>query len=361
MGVKFTVPSTEIAVTIMMFVMVFLMPLCDHLICSKLGVNLRDGVSKNPMADEILHIRKRILIYIFITYLALLSYVAFFSRSAAKDYLLHISFYEDLSNSVKIDYGVLGLLKVLFTEGPAAALSHIKIVNMDDLMQVYLNVVMFVPMGYLLPYVFDWYRRNRMMVKVVFTSFLATLLIENIQLITKLGFYDCDDIISNTLGGFLGGCFYLMFAYVLVHPDFRKEFWQRLLWRIRSRGSAFYPFYHKLHVARISVYAHDKEEIREFYEKKLGFRLRNRKEISEDETHYLFEFRKNQLEVRCSPTYKDPPLQNIMLACNNSEYLKQNLEKHGISCSTYEEDPYTKLRIFHFMGPDEEYFTIIEE
>ena len=361
MGVKFTVPSTEIAVTVMMFVMVLIMPLCDHLICSKLGLSLRDGVSENPNADHLLHIRKRILIFIFLLYLAMLGYVAFFSRSAAKDYLLHISFYEDLSNSIKIDYGILELIKLFFTQGPSAALSHVKIVNMDDFMQVYLNVVMFVPMGYLLPYVFDWYRRNHMMLKVVFTSFLTTLLIENIQLITKLGFYDCDDIISNTFGGFLGACFYLMFAYVLVHPNFRKEFWDIWRWRFRSRKSIFHPFYNRLHVARVTIYAHDKEEIREFYEDKLGFRKKAMIVQSEDETDYLFDFGKNQVEVRCSPAYKDLPLQNIVLACNNSEYLKKELEKQGISCSKYEEDPYTHLRIFNFMGPDEVYFTIIEE
>ena len=361
MGVKFTVPATELAVTIMMFVMVFLMPLADHIICSKLGISLRDGVSENPKADDLLHIRKIILVGIFMVYLAILGYVAFFSRSAANDYLLHISFYQDLSNSIKIDYGVLELIKILFTKGPGEALSHVKIVNMDDFMQVYLNIVMFVPMGYLLPYVFDWYRRSHITAKVTFTSFLATLLIENIQLITKLGFYDCDDIISNTFGGFLGQHFYIMFAYVLVHPDFRKEALSRLKWRIRSLKSAFHPFYSKLHVARITVYAQDKDEVREFYEDKLGFRLKKAIDISEDETNYLFDFRKNQIEVRCSPSYKDLPLQNIVLACNNSEFLKEKLDKHGISCSGYEEDPYTGLRIFTFMGPDEVYFTIIEE
>ena len=135
MGVKFTAVSIETAATVMMFMMVFLMPLIDHLICSKLGLNLRDGVSENPKADDLLHLRKMILILIFIAYLALLGYVAFFSRSAADDYLLHISFYEDLNNSVKIDYGILELIKLFFTEGPASALSHVKIVNMDDLMQ----------------------------------------------------------------------------------------------------------------------------------------------------------------------------------------------------------------------------------
>ena len=361
MGVKFTVPTTEIAVTIMMFVMVFLMPLTDHIICSKLGINLRDGVSENPNADKLLHIRKIILIGIFILYLTMLGYVAFFSRHAANDYLLHISFYQDLSNSIKIDYGVLELIKILFTKGPSEALSHVKIVNMDDFMQVYLNVVMFVPMGYLLPYVFDWYRRSHITLKVTFTSFLVTMLIENLQLITKLGFYDCDDLISNTFGGFLGSLFYIMFAYVLVHPDFRKETFSRLVWRIKSMKTAFHPFYSKLHVARITVYAQDKEEVREFYVDKLGFRLKKAIDVSEDETNYLFDFRRNQIEVRCSPAYKDLPLQNIVLACNNSEYLKEKLDKHGISCSAYEEDPYTGLRIFTFMGPDEVYFTIIEE
>jgi len=111
----------------------------------------------------------------------------------------------------------------------------------------------------------------------------------------------------------------------------------------------------------VTVYAHDREEVKEFYENKLGFRLRSSIEHSEEETDYLFDFGRNQVEVHCSPAYKDLPLQNIVMACNNSEYLKESLEKSGIDCSEYEEDPYTGLRIFTFMGPDEVYFTIIEE
>ena len=361
MGVKFTVPTIEIAVTVMMLVMVLFMPLVDHIICSKLGLSLRDGLSENPKADDYLHIRKIILRLIFLVYLALLSYVVFFSRSAAQDYLLHITFYENLNNSIKIDFGILELIKIFFTEGPAEALRHVKIVNMDDFMQVYLNIVMFVPLGYLLPYVFDWYRKGNITLKVGITSFLATLLIENIQLITKRGFYDCDDLISNTLGGLLGQYLYILFAYVLVHPNFRKEFWDILSWRVKSRKSAFHPFYSKLHASRVTVFAQNKEEVLEFYEKKLGFRLYKKIDHSEDETDYLFDFNKNQVEVHCSPAYRDLPLQNIVLACNNSEYLRENLEKHGIDCSDYQEDQYTGLRVFTFMGPNEVYFTIIEE
>ena len=55
-----------------------------------------------------------------------LFYVAFFSRSAAADYLVHISLYEDLANAIKIDFGILGLLKVLFTEGLSAAMAHVR-------------------------------------------------------------------------------------------------------------------------------------------------------------------------------------------------------------------------------------------
>ena len=53
--------STNIFVTVLTLVMVFALPFADRKICGKLGVSLNDGVSSNPDADKLLHLRKYIL------------------------------------------------------------------------------------------------------------------------------------------------------------------------------------------------------------------------------------------------------------------------------------------------------------
>ena len=44
---------------------------------------------------------------------------------------------------------------------------------------------------------------------ITFISFLSSLSVELLQLVTKLGSCDVDDIIMNTLGGFFG---YILFV-----------------------------------------------------------------------------------------------------------------------------------------------------
>lgn len=67
------------------------------------------------------------------------------------------------------------------------------------------NVVCFVPLGFVLPFLSA---RRWSFFKVTFLSLSASVLVEIIQLVTKLGSCDVDDIILNTCGGMTG---YLLF------------------------------------------------------------------------------------------------------------------------------------------------------
>ena len=70
------------------------------------------------------------------------------------------------------------------------------------------NVVGFMPFGLLLPV---FLRNARSFWKVTLLSFEISALVEFSQLIFHVGCFDVDDMILNTLGGFLG---YLLFAVV---------------------------------------------------------------------------------------------------------------------------------------------------
>lgn len=67
------------------------------------------------------------------------------------------------------------------------------------------NVVAFMPFGYLLP---RMNARCRNLFFTVLFSFCLSLGVEVVQLVFKLGCFDVDDLLLNTLGGFLG---YLVF------------------------------------------------------------------------------------------------------------------------------------------------------
>ena len=72
------------------------------------------------------------------------------------------------------------------------------------------NVLAFVPFGLFLPLLV---RRVRSMGKTLLLGFEFSLLVEIVQLFSKVGSFDVDDIILNTLGVFAG---YVLFWLMLV-------------------------------------------------------------------------------------------------------------------------------------------------
>ena len=63
------------------------------------------------------------------------------------------------------------------------------------------NIVAFIPFGFFLPIL---YPRCRSVLFTVFFSFECSLLVETVQLVSKVGSFDVDDLLLNTIGGFLG-------------------------------------------------------------------------------------------------------------------------------------------------------------
>ena len=69
------------------------------------------------------------------------------------------------------------------------------------------NVIGFLPFGFILPLLFSEVRR---LSTVFLLSLEFSLLVECLQLITRVGSFDVDDLILNTFGGLLGGILFFM-------------------------------------------------------------------------------------------------------------------------------------------------------
>lgn len=67
------------------------------------------------------------------------------------------------------------------------------------------NVFAFSPFGFLLPVMTE---KKRGLIKVVLGSFLFSLIIESCQYIFKVGVFDVDDLLLNTIGGLIGYIIY---------------------------------------------------------------------------------------------------------------------------------------------------------
>lgn len=82
------------------------------------------------------------------------------------------------------------------------------------------NVLVFAPIGFLVPII---RKKGTNLFSVFRISLYLTLFIETVQLIFRIGVFDVDDIIMNTLGGVIG---YLCF--IVVQRGYRKWLWYKL-------------------------------------------------------------------------------------------------------------------------------------
>ena len=74
------------------------------------------------------------------------------------------------------------------------------------------NIIAFMPMGFFLPAVTG---KKLNGIQILLLSFLFSLSVETVQLLTRLGCFDVDDLILNTLGGFLGYLVYRILRLLL--------------------------------------------------------------------------------------------------------------------------------------------------
>ena len=354
-------PLTNLLVTGLVALLVFLLPRADRRICRHLSIDPAGGVSDNPAADWLLLLRQGILLCSFLLYLAALAYFVFFSRRPGNAYAVHAAPLSDLQRSVETDLGLADILRITLSDGLSAGISHIRVVKPENIAQIYMNVMLFVPMGYLLPYLFRWFRARVRIRPVLFCLFVS-FAVENLQLLTRRGLYDLDDLISNTAGGYLGQSLYIAAGYVVAHPAWKKELaaWRR--WKRNARKRALYPFARKTSLSRTTLFGTDETAVWDFYITLLGFRpLRQLIPGDSPGTDFLFGMGKHQVEIRCTNQPESPGPQFLTIRARHLPKIRQRLLERGIEPGPYEQDPYTSLRRFSFPGPDGVTVTILEE
>lgn len=80
------------------------------------------------------------------------------------------------------------------------------------LRNIFGNMILFIPYAFLLPFAYHGlgsFKKNLLVV------FITSLLFELLQLITRLGSFDVDDILLNVLGGLTGWVIFRIFTLLL--------------------------------------------------------------------------------------------------------------------------------------------------
>lgn len=148
----------------------------------------------------------RIIGFILLTvYLIVLGYLVFFSKEFGRDGTTSLAYnlepFHTISNYLK----------------------HREAITFKSfLVNMIGNIVAFLPFGTILPMVFKASTTKYYFHIVVFWTFILSLSIETLQILFKVGVFDVDDLILNTLGGFVG---YLV--YLMIRSGYRKAMKRR--------------------------------------------------------------------------------------------------------------------------------------
>lgn len=136
--------------------------------------------------------RHRILgAVLFVLYLVLLTYFLFFaeemgrSPDARAEYSYNLTLFKEIRRFL-LYRNILGWRAVF--------------------LNIFGNVLAFMPFGFFLPVIWE---RTRHWYITVLLSFAMSLLVETMQLVGKVGSFDVDDLLLNTIGGFAG---YIIFV-----------------------------------------------------------------------------------------------------------------------------------------------------
>ena len=352
-------PVTNLLVTLVVALLVVFLPWADRKLCGRLGLNLQGGLSANPRADRLLKIRQGILTSGLAVYLLIYFWLTFLSRAVMNSYAVHVAPLEDLKNAFETERGFSDVLTRLFSEG-FSVFANIRLVRPEDIAQFYMNMMVFVPLGYLLPYTFRWFR-ERVWTRPVGVCFLLSFFTENMQLLSRRGLYDLDDMISNTLGGFIGQILYIFLAYALTHPDWRADLRTTRSWRKKARKRALYPCRNRIGANCTVLLGTDRQAVWDFYVRKLGYYPeRRRRENDGKENNLMLALGKSRIEIRCDGSPVALPEQTLRIRAAGLTKIREELLLHGVDPGKYEKDPYTGRRELRFTGPDDVQIIITE-
>ena len=133
----------------------------------------------------------------FILYIALMLWLLFGQR-VSND--VQGGYWDELSQNINlVPFRTIGrYMDRLYNS--AGKLNHQAVINLGG------NVIMFIPLGFLLPFVSD---RAKKLKNCFVMTFALLMLVETVQLFTLLGSFDIDDLLLNIIGIMLGYVIYV--------------------------------------------------------------------------------------------------------------------------------------------------------
>ena len=139
---------------------------------------------------------RRITVAIGVFYVIGLLYFTLLSRAPSGDNRINLVPFFTLMRSVKHPVRLSKAVRALAAGRWEEVFSTLKPIR-----TAILNVFLFIPFGYLLP---EFGKEKKTVGSVVLTALAVSCVIETVQMITALGWFDVDDLMCNLTGALIG-------------------------------------------------------------------------------------------------------------------------------------------------------------
>ena len=167
----------------------------------------------NVVKNKRINIAREIILFIFFVYFLFLLLVTIFKGGC-------IEFSNQFNSYMYREHGLLGIINIVPIKETINTFMHSETGMRNSLRNLIGNILVFMPLGFFIPLLFDKFNNLKKVLKV---GCLSSLAIELSQLFVGSNVCDIDDVIYNTLGALAGFICYKTFETIIKKVNLKNK------------------------------------------------------------------------------------------------------------------------------------------
>lgn len=167
----------------------------------------------NVVKNKRINIAREIILFIFFVYFLFLLLLTIFKGGC-------IEFRNQFNSYMYREHGLLGIINIVPIKETINTFMHSETGMRNSLRNLIGNILVFMPLGFFIPLLFDKFNNLKKVLKV---GCLSSLAIELSQLFVGSNVCDIDDVIYNTLGALAGFICYKTFETIIKKVNLKNK------------------------------------------------------------------------------------------------------------------------------------------
>lgn len=167
----------------------------------------------NVVKNKRINIAREIILFIFFVYFLFLLLLTIFKGG-------RIEFRNQFNSFMYREHGLLGIINIVPIKETINTFMHSETGMRNSLRNLIGNILVFMPLGFFIPLLFDKFNNLKKVLKV---GCLSSLAIELSQLFVGSNVCDIDDVIYNTLGALAGFICYKTFETIIKKVNLKNK------------------------------------------------------------------------------------------------------------------------------------------